>query len=108
MYRLLKFALLLALICGLASGASFGISILAAGKVVGPSPVFMGKRASKFHFKGVEELDGNPRAWVHTYGPTQLPGVPEATIYVSWDGKLISTRPRNLTERVQIYRDRDP
>ena len=108
MYRLLKLLLLIGLIFGLAYGASFAGSIAAAGKVVGPSPLFMGERDTQFKFKGVEELDGNPRAWVHTYGPTQLPGVPQATIYVTWDGKLISTRPRNLADRVQLYRDRDP
>jgi len=108
MFRLLKIILVLALIGGLAYGASYAGSRAAAGKVVGPNPMFMGQRQIQFHFKGVEELEGNPRVWVYTYGPTELPGVAEAKIYITWDGKLISTRPRNLAERVQIYRDRDP
>jgi hypothetical protein len=108
MFRLVKLLLVLGLVFGLAYGASFAGSISTAGKVVGPSPQFMGERDSKFMFKGVEELDGNPRAWVHKYGPTELPGVRNATIYVNWDGKLIRTSPRNLAERVQLYRDRDP
>ena len=108
MYRLLKILLVLGLIFGLLYGASYAGSRMAAGKVVGPNPTFMGTRAIQLHFKGVAELDGSPRAWVYTYGPTQLPGVSEAKIYVNLEGKLISTRPRNLAERVQIYRDRDP
>ena len=108
MYRLLKILLVLALIAGLVSGYSYVGSRFAAGKVVGPNPTFMGQRKIKLNYKGVEELDGNPRAWVYTYGPTQLSGIPEAKIYVNLEGKLIRTRPRNLAERVQIYRDRDP
>ena len=108
MYRLLKFLLLMGLIFGLAYGASYAGSRAAAGKVVGPSPIFMGQRKIQFNYKGIEELDGNPRAWVYTYGPTRLPGVSMATIYVTWDGKLIRTVPRNLADRVKLYRDRDP
>lgn len=108
MYRLIKIVLLFGLIFGLLYGASYAGSRAAAGKVVGPSPIFMGERDIQLHYKGVEELEGNPRAWVYTYGPTQLPGVSEAKIYVTLDGKLIRTRPRNLAERVQLYRDRDP
>ena len=108
MYRLLKIFLALCLVAALLSGYSYVGSRLAAGKVVGPNPDFMGDRKIRLEYKGVEELEGNPRAWVYTYAPTRLPGVREATIYVSLEGKLIRTRPRNLAERVQIYRDRDP
>ncbi len=108
MFRLLKILAGLCLVAGLVSGYSYMGSRLAAGKVVGPSPIFMGERKIQLNYKGVEELEGNPRAWVYTYGPTQLPGVNTATIYVSLEGKLIRTRPRNLAERVELYRDRDP
>ena len=108
MYRLLKILAVLGLIFGLLLGASFAGSRVAAGKVLGPNPTFMGNRDIQFKYKGVEELDGNPRAWVYTYSPTQLPGVPKATIYVTLEGKLIRTVPRNLVDRVQLYRDRDP
>jgi hypothetical protein len=108
MFRLLKILLALALIAGLLYGASYAGSRLAAGKVVGPSPTFMGERKIELNLKGVEGLEGNPRAWVYTYGPTQLPGVRTATIYVTLEGRLIRTRPRNLAERVELYRDRDP
>ena len=108
MYRLLKIILTLALLFGLAYGASYAGSRVVAGKIVGPNPAFMGQRKIEFKYKGVEELEGSPRAWVYTYSPTELPGVAEAKIYVTWDGKLIRTRPRNLAERVQIFRDRDP
>ncbi len=108
MFRLLKVILGIGLIVGLVYGASYAGSRAAAGKVVGPSPTFMGERKIELKLKGVEELEGNPRAWVYTYGPTQLPGVRTATIYVTLEGKLIRTRPRNLAERVERYRDRDP
>ena len=108
MHRLLKVLVILGLIFGLLCGASYAGSRAAAGKVVGPNPIFMGQRDIQLKYKGVEELEGNPRAWVYTYGPTELPGVSEATIYVSLEGKLIRTRPRNLAERIELYRDRDP
>jgi len=108
MFRLLKFIIGIGLILGLVAGYSYAGSRFAAGRVLGPSPTFMGQRKIELNLKGVEELDGNPRAWVYTYGPTQLPGVNTATIYVSLEGKLIRTRPRNLAERVALFRDRDP
>jgi hypothetical protein len=108
MYRFLKILLGIGLIVGLLYGASYAGSRAAAGKVVGPNPAFMGARKIELNIQGVEELEGNPRAWVYTYGPTQLPGVNMATVYVSLEGRLIRTRPRNLAEQVQRYRDRDP
>jgi hypothetical protein len=68
----------------------------------------MGERKIELNLKGVEDLEGHPRAWVYTYGPTELPGVRTATIYVTLEGKVIRTRPRNLAERVALYRSRDP
>lgn len=108
MYRFLKFLVVIGLIIGLVYGASYAGSRAAAGKVVGPNPSFMGDRQIELNLKGVEELEGQPRAWIYTYGPTTLPGVREATIYVSLEGKLIRTRPRNLAERIRRFRDRDP
>ena len=109
MYRFLKVLVVLGLIVGLVCGASYAGSRAAVGKVVGSTnPTFLGQRDIRLSLRGVEELDGNPRAWVYTYGPTKLPGVREATIYVSLEGKLIRTSPRNLAERIQRYRDRDP
>lgn len=108
MWRLLKIVFVLALVGGLLYGASYAGSRAAAGKVVGPNPSFMGDRTIQLNLKGVEELDGNPRAWIYTYGPTELPGVREATIYVTLEGKIIRTRPRNLAERIERYRDREP
>ena len=108
MFRLVKIILALGLVVGLLYGASYAGSRAAAGKVVGPNPTFMGERDIELNLKGVEELEGHPRAWVYTYGPTELPGVATATIYVTLEGKVIRTRPRNLAERVALYRDRDP
>lgn len=108
MFRLLKFIVAIGLILGLVAGYSYAGSRYTAGKVLGPRPTFMGQRRIELKLEGAVELQGNPRAWVYTYGPTQLPGVPTVKIYVTLNGKLIGTTPRDLAERIELYRNRDP
>lgn len=108
MGKVIKLLLLLGAIGGLLSTASYLGARFTAGKVTGATPplsnrtiYFQGWRPPGF--EGVAELQGSPRAWVIHYGRTQLPGIGQATIYVSPTGRLIATRPRDLDSRIEAW-----
>jgi hypothetical protein len=101
-FRAIKWILVLAFVGTLLSGASYAAARVAVGKIVGPNPPLSG-RTVEFSFRGVEELAGNPRAWVVTYAASRLPGVRGATFYVSPTGKLLSTRPADLSRRIEAW-----
>ncbi len=108
MWRLFKALMIVALILGGLSFASYVASRAAVGKILGSNPSFMGNRSISFAFEGAEDVDENPRVWVYHFKPTSLPGVAEAYVYVTITGEVVRTRPRNLAERIERYRDREP
>ena len=57
-----------------------------------------------FAYEGVEGLEGTPRAWVFTYDRVRLPGVNRARIVVSPTGKVLSTTPPDLEQRIERYK----
>lgn len=69
------------------------------GRLLGNEPPLTG-RTMHFDYKGVPELPGHPRAWVFTYTKSKLPGVTRAQIYVSFNGRIIATRPRDLEQKI--------
>ena len=108
MFKLIKWLFLLAFVGTLLSSASYAAARLRAGQVVGSNPP-LSARTVGFAFKGVEDLTGNPRAWVVTYGSSQLPGVRGAKIFISPTGKLIGTVPADLARRIEAWeKSREP
>lgn len=103
MRRLIKWIIILAMIGGLAYGASYVGARAAAGKLLGPEPPLTGRRAT-FAFKGVQEMAGTPRLWVFTYAHSELPGVTRAVIYISPTGNIVRTEPGNLESLVDAWR----
>jgi hypothetical protein len=110
MAKFFKLLLLLIVVGGIATSASYLGARATAGKVVGRNPSPLSERSITFQgwrppgFEGVPDLPNSPRAWVFRYARTELPGVRRATIYVSPTGKLIATRPANLAERLETWR----
>ena len=102
MRRLIKWIIVLAMIGGLAYGASYVGARAAAGKLLGPEPPLTG-RSVAFAFKGVQDMTDTPRLWVFTYTRSQLPGVSRAVIYVSPTGKIVRTEPANLEALVDAW-----
>ncbi|MDH3497818.1 MAG: hypothetical protein OER21_13740 [Gemmatimonadota bacterium] len=106
--RLLRWLFFLLVIGGLAAAASYAGARATAGKLLGQKPP-VSERRTRFAYRGVSELPGNPRAWIITYGRTSLPGVRTVTIYVSPTGALLASRPNNLAERLEAYeQSREP
>jgi hypothetical protein len=107
-FKLIKWLFLLAFVGTLLSSASYAAARLRAGQIVGSNPPLSG-RTVDFAFKGVEDLTGNPRAWVVTYRSSQLPGVRGAKVFISPTGKLIGTVPPDLGRRIEAWeRSREP
>lgn len=104
MGKLIKFIALVALVAALAGGGSYAAAYFAQGKITGvDDPI--GARSWELNWKGVDSLPGKPKAWVFTYSGGKVPGVRSATIWVSPTGTVIATRPRDLRDRIDNWRD---
>ncbi len=99
----MKLIVVLVFIGGLVVAGSYAGARVALGKVIGPDPP-LGNRSWVFLFKGVEALPDSPRAWVFTFGTNKL-NVRTAQVFVSPTGELLGTRPRDLKQRIETYRD---
>ena len=104
MAKLMKLFLTLLLLSGLAAAGSYGVAYLAQGKLVGAQPLDLGAQQTRFATEGIPTLPGAPKAWVFTYGPTKVPGMKVAEIYVSPLGAVIGTKPKDFSARLQAYR----
>ena len=100
MQRLIKWGMMLAVLGGVLAAVSYVGARATAGQFVGSdSP--LGRRTIRFAFAGISGLETTPRAWVFTYGSTNLPGVERAQIIVSATGKLLAIRPPDLERRLE-------
>ncbi|MFI5234174.1 MAG: hypothetical protein ACHQXA_00555 [Gemmatimonadales bacterium] len=104
MAKLMKFFLLVLLIGGLLAAGSYGAGYLAQGKLVGAQPLDLGAQQTRFATDGIPDLPGAPKAWVFSYGPTKIPGMPQVEIYVSPTGSVLGTKPKNFVTKLQAYR----
>jgi len=73
-----------------------------AGQLLGTNPPLSG-RTIQFSFQGVPGLPGTPRAWVFSYSRSRLPGVTRAQIFISYNGRVIATRPKDLQARLLAW-----
>jgi hypothetical protein len=87
----------------IAAAGSYAGARLKAGQVLGRRPPVEGFSWT-FAFEGVQGVEGNPRAWVFNYSRVRLPGVSQARIVVSPTGKVLSTTPPDLEQRIDRYR----
>ena len=105
MKKLIKLIFALALVGAALAGISYaGAGIRAASFVGSNAP--LGNRQIKFHYEGVRDLPGRPKAWVVTYRSSQLPGALTVRIVVSPTGRLLATRPTNLDRLVEDWEKR--
>jgi len=102
MSKLFKWLLVLSFAATLLAGGSYAAARVTVGKFVGTKPPLSGRTVT-FSFGGVEHLRGNPPAWIVSYRRSQLPGVQQATFYVSPTGKLIAVDPADLDVRLEAW-----
>jgi len=104
MGKLIKFIALVALVAALAGGGSYAAAYFEQGKIAGVDDV-LGQREVTLDWEGVDSLPGKPRAWVFSYSGGKLQGLRKATIWVTPTGTLIATKPKDLRDRVDHWRD---
>lgn len=102
MRRFVKLLLIVAFLAGCFAAYSYLGARFAAGRLLGSNPPLTG-RTMQFDFQGVPDLPGNPRAWVFSYSQSTLPGVRRAQIFISYNGRVIATRPRDLQARLEAW-----
>lgn len=102
MRRFIKLLLIVALGCGAFAAYSYLGARFAAGELLGSDPPLSG-RTVQFNFQGVPNLPGKPKAWVFTYSSSRLPGVTGGQIFISYNGRVIATRPTDLAARVDAW-----
>lgn len=102
MRRLFKFLLIAAFLAGGFAAYSYLGARFTAGRLLGADPPLTG-RTVQFNYQGVPDLPGTPRAWVFSYSRSKLPGVTRAQIFISFNGRVIATRPRDLQARLSDW-----
>lgn len=104
MGTLIKFLALVALVAALAGGGSYAGAYFAQGKIVGVEDP-LGQRTVQLHWQGYDSLPGKPKAWVFRFTGGKVPGVTSAVIIVSLSGKVLKTKPTDLHDRIDRWRD---
>jgi YD repeat-containing protein len=104
MGKLFKFLMLVALVAVLAGGGSYAGAYFAQGKIVGVEDP-LGQRTVKLYWQGYDSLPGKPKVWIFRYSGGKVTGIPSAMIIVSLSGKVLKTKPADLDERIERWRD---
>lgn len=102
MARFFKFLLTAALLClGFAAYSYLGARF-SAGRMLGGDPPLTG-RSVVFAYQGAPQLPGKQRVWIFTYTRSKLPGVDRAQIFISFNGRVVATRPADLEARLAAW-----
>jgi hypothetical protein len=103
MARLIWFILILGFFGALLTGASWAAAYTSVGYLLGAPPPRMGHQAISVHWRGPAELLQHPPWWRFDYGPTAIPGATRVRIDVTPWGKVISTDPADLQDRIKAF-----
>lgn len=102
MARFFKSLFTLLLVClGFAAYSYLGARFTAGRMLGNDSPLT--DRTIVFAYKGAPQLPGKHRVWVFTYRRSRLPGVEWAQIFISFNGRLVATRPADLEQRLAVW-----
>jgi len=103
MARLIWLILIFGFFAGLLTAASFAAAYTKVGNLLGAPPPRMGQQTTTVHWNGLADIVRDPPWWRFDYGPTAIPGASQVRIEVSPWGKVISTHPEDLAERIKAF-----
>ena len=103
MARLIWMLLILAFFGALLTGASWAAAFTSVGKLLGAPPPRMGTQDITLHWEGLSNLLEHPPWWRFAYAPTAIPGASRVRIDVNPVGKILSTDPADLEERIKAF-----
>lgn len=102
MGRFFKFLFTIVVLCLVFAAYSYLGARFTAGRMLGTESPLSG-RTIQFAYKGTPDLPGRPRVWVFTYTKSKLPGLTRAQIYITFNGNVVATRPRDLDLRLAAW-----
>jgi hypothetical protein len=104
MAKFIKLVSVVAFALGLLYAGSYAGARATVGKLLGSPKPEMGTRSIRLALGGVKEIPDHPRAWEFTYSKAAVNLNRPAKIFVSLDGKIIATVPRDLDQRLEAWR----
>jgi hypothetical protein len=103
MARLFWMLLIFAFVGALITGASWAAAYTSVGQLLGAPPPRMGKQTITIHWDGMSRLMEHPPWWRFAFAPTAIPGAAQVRIDVAPWGKVISTDPADLEDRIKAF-----
>jgi hypothetical protein len=101
--RLFWLVLILAFFGALATGASWAAAYTSVGKLLGAPPPRMGTQTTSFLWRDLPKLREHPALWRFAFSPTAIPGATTVRIYVGPWGRVVSTEPGDLADRLVAF-----
>jgi hypothetical protein len=101
--RLIWLILMLGFAAVVATGASWVAASSSIGTLLGSPPPRMGSQITTIQWHGLAQVLEQPPTWRFAYGPTAIPGATRVTIEVDPWGKIISTDPPDLEDRLKAF-----
>ncbi len=112
MGKLIKWLVVAAFAGGLLGAGSYAGARMSVGKFLGSPAPPMGTQSVQMVLTGVAEIPEHPRAWEFRYSKVEAIANKPAKIFVSLDGKVIGSVPKDLQRRIETWRKareiRDP
>jgi hypothetical protein len=106
MGRLFWFLLIAAFVVMLVAGASWAVAYNSVGTLLGSPPPQMGTQSTGIEWQGLSQLLERPPVWRFAFEPTAIPGASAVRIYVNPWGRIVSTEPADLEEKLEAFRRR--
>jgi hypothetical protein len=104
MARLFWLFLILAFVATLLMGTSWAVAYNSVGTLLGAPPPKMGTQQTTIRWYGLSQLPEHPPEWRFAFGPTVIPGAVNVRIYVNPWGRIVSTEPEDLENRLLAFR----
>ena len=103
MARLFWLIVILAFAGSLAIGASWAAAFSTVGTMLGAPPPRMGTQTTTFLWRDLPNYRRQPALWMFAWSPTAIPGATTVRIQVGPWGRIVSTEPPDLTDRLVAF-----
>ena len=107
MARLFWLIVIMAFFGSLAMGASWAAAYSSVGTILGAPPPRMGTQSTTFLWKNLPKVREHPPLWRFGFAPTAIPGASTVRIYVGPWGRVVSTEPGDLADRLVAFHRSD-
>jgi hypothetical protein len=104
MGRLFKLVIVAGFAACLLYAGSYAGARATVGKFTGTPLPEMGTRTIELNWRGIADLPAHPRGWEFKYSRVSVNGSRPAKIFVSLDGKILGSVPKDLAQRLDGWR----